>query len=140
MIAVVHSIRVPTRGKGTYEITSDVERIVAVSGVTTGTVTVFLRHTSASLVIYENADPSAREDLHTWFERMVPEDMPDMVHTMEGPDDTSSHLRMVLTRTSETIPIARGQMTLGTWQGIFVFEHRRAAHTRTVDISVMGVA
>lgn len=140
MIAVVQSIRVPTGGKGTYEITNDVGRIVAASGVTTGTVTVFLRHTSASLVIYENADPSAREDLHTWFERMVPEDMPGMVHTMEGPDDTSSHLRMALTRTSETIPVARGRMTLGTWQGIFVFEHRRAAHTRTVDISVMGVA
>lgn len=140
MIAVVQSIRVPTGGKGTYEITNDVGRVVAASGVTTGTVTVFLRHTSASLVIYENADPSAREDLHTWFERMVPEDMPGMVHTMEGPDDTSSHLRMALTRTSETIPVARGHMTLGTWQGIFVFEHRCAAHTRTVDISVMGVA
>ncbi|MFY8217047.1 MAG: secondary thiamine-phosphate synthase enzyme YjbQ [Chthoniobacterales bacterium] len=139
VIAAVQSIRVPTRGKGTYEITSDVERVVVESGVTTGTVTVFLRHTSASLVIYENADPSAREDLHAWFERLVPEGLPGMVHTLEGPDDMSSHLRMVITRTSETIPISSARMTLGTWQGIFVFEHRRAAHVRTVDVAVIGV-
>jgi secondary thiamine-phosphate synthase enzyme len=139
VIAAVQSIRVPTRGKGTYEITSDVERVVVESGVTTGTVTVFLRHTSASLVIYENADPSAREDLHAWFERLVPEGLPGMVHTLEGPDDMSSHLRMVITRTSETIPISSARMTLGTWQGIFVFEHRRAAHVRAVDVAVIGV-
>jgi len=139
MIAVVESIRIPTRGKGTYEITDAVARIVSQSGVKTGTATVFLRHTSASLVIYENADSSARQDLHAWFERLVPEDMPGMVHTTEGPDDTSSHLRMVLTRTSETIPISQGEMTLGTWQGIFVFEHRRAAHSRTVEVAVTGI-
>lgn len=140
MIAKTESFDVRTRGKGTYEITDDIARIVRASGVRTGAVTVFIRHTSASLVIYENADPSAREDLHTWFERTVPEDMPGMVHTLEGPDDTSSHLRMVITRTSETIPIANGRMTLGTWQGIFVFEHRRAPHTRTVVVSVLGSA
>ncbi len=114
-------------------------RIVTESGVATGTVTVFLQHTSASLVIYENADPSARTDLHSFFERLVPEDADYFVHTAEGPDDMPSHLRMVLTRTSEVIPIARGRMMLGTWQGIFLFEHRRAPHTRTIAVAVVGV-
>ena len=100
--------------------------------------TVFLQHTSASLVIYENADPSARADLHEFFERLVPEDTPYFVHTDEGADDMPSHLRMVLTRTSETIPVAQGSLQLGTWQGIFLFEHRRAAHQRTVVVSVVG--
>lgn len=131
-------IEVRTTGKGTYEITDEVERIVRASGVTTGTATVFLRHTSASLVIYENADASAREDLHRFFERLVPEDDPGWVHTLEGSDDTTSHLRMALTRSSEVVPVSGGRMTLGTWQGIFVFEHRRAAHRRSVDVVVMG--
>ncbi len=138
MIARHQSIAVRTRGKGTYEITDEVARVVRESGVLTGTVTVFIRHTSASLVIYENADPSARTDLHAYFEKLVPQEG-DYVHTLEGPDDTTSHLRMALTRTSEVIPIADGRLTLGTWQGIFVFEHRRSAHTRTVDIVVLGV-
>ena len=89
-------------------------------------------------MIYENADPSAREDLHRYFDKLVPEDDPDWVHTQEGPDDTTSHLRMALTRTSETIPVINGRMALGTWQGIFVFEHRRAPHTRHVVVSVVG--
>jgi secondary thiamine-phosphate synthase enzyme len=130
---------VRTRGKGTTEITSEVARIVRESGVTTGTATVFIQHTSASLVLYENADPSARTDLHEFFERHVPEDQDYFVHTAEGSDDMPSHLRMVLTRTSEVIPISQGRMTLGTWQGIFVFEHRRAPHTRTIVVSVIGV-
>jgi secondary thiamine-phosphate synthase enzyme len=138
MIARHQSIAVRTRGKGTYEITDEVARVIRESGVLTGTVTVFIRHTSASLVIYENADPSARTDLHAYFEKLVPQEG-DYVHTLEGPDDTTSHLRMALTRTSEVIPIADGRLTLGTWQGIFVFEHRRNAHTRTVDIVVLGV-
>lgn len=129
---------IQTHGKGTYEVTGDVMRIVRDSAVTTGTATVFVRHTSASLVIYENADPSAREDLHAFFEMLAPEDSPGMVHTLEGPDDTTSHLRMALTRTSETIPIRNGRLTLGTWQGIFLFEHRRAPHRRGVDVVVMG--
>ncbi len=131
-------LTVPTRGKGTYEITDEVAQVVRQSGVRTGTVTVFIRHTSASLVIYENADPSARADLHAYFEKIAPEDG-DYVHTLEGPDDTTSHLRMALTRTSEVIPVAAGRMTLGSWQGIFVFEHRRASHTRQVDVAVVGV-
>ncbi len=137
---VLHeTLTIKTRGKGTYEITDDVARIVRASGVTTGTVTVFVRHTSASLVIYENADPSARADLHAWFEKIVPEDDPDYIHTLEGPDDTTSHLRMAITRTSEVIPIAAGRLTLGAWQGIFLFEHRHAPHNRQVDVVAMGV-
>ncbi|MGA7394331.1 MAG: secondary thiamine-phosphate synthase enzyme YjbQ [Terrimicrobiaceae bacterium] len=138
MIARHQTISIATRGKGTYEITDEVAELVRQSGVRTGTVTVFIRHTSASLVIYENADPSARADLHAYFEKIAPEDG-DYVHTLEGPDDTTSHLRMALTRTSEVIPIAAGRMTLGNWQGIFVFEHRRASHTRQVDVAVVGV-
>jgi secondary thiamine-phosphate synthase enzyme len=138
MSAHAAAFSVRTRGKGTYEITKEVARIVAESGVKTGMVNVFLQHTSASLVIYENADPSAREDLHAYFERLVPEDDPGWVHTLEGPDDTTSHLRMALTRTSETIPVVTGHMALGTWQGIFLFEHRRAAHSRRVIVSVVG--
>ena len=132
------SFSVRTRGKGTYEITDEVARIVRASGVTTGQVTVFIQHTSASLIIYENADPSARTDLHEFFERLCPEDEDYFIHTAEGEDDMPSHLRMVLTRTSEVVPIAAGRMALGTWQGIFVFEHRRASHTRSVVVSVVG--
>ncbi len=110
-----------TRGKGTYEITGRVHEIVSASRITTGTATVFVRHTSCSLVIFENADPSAREDLHAFFEHLVPENIPYLVHTMEGPDDMPSHLRMALTRTSEVIPIMKGNLMLGTWQGIFPF-------------------
>ena len=132
------SFTVHTRGKGTYEITEEVARVVRESGVSTGTATVFIQHTSASLVIYENADPSARTDLHAFFERLVPENQDYFVHTAEGPDDMPSHLRMVLTRTSEVIPIANRRMQLGTWQGIFLFEHRRSAHRRTLSVAVVG--
>lgn len=133
----VFSIR--TRGKGTYEVTGEVARIVRESGIRTGLCTVFIRHTSASLVIYENADPSARADLHEFFERLAPEDEDYYVHTMEGADDTTSHLRMALTRTSESVPVAEGRLVLGTWQGIFVFEHRGAPHVRELAVSVVGV-
>lgn len=138
MSAHTDSIFVATRGKGTYEITAEVARIVQQSGIKTGQATVFIQHTSASLVIYENADPSARADLHAFFERLVPEDCEDYIHTDEGPDDSTSHLRMVLTRTSETIPVIGGRLALGTWQGIFLFEHRRAPHRRSLVVSVVG--
>lgn len=128
-----------TRGKGTYEVTDEVARIVRASGVTSGVATVFIQHTSASLVIYENADPSARTDLHEFFERLCPEDEDYFIHTAEGSDDMPSHLRTVLTRTSEVIPIHAGRLALGTWQGVFVFEHRRAPHTRSLVVSVVGV-
>jgi secondary thiamine-phosphate synthase enzyme len=139
MKALTHTFVIGTRGKGTYELTQEVARFVRDSGVSTGTVTVFVQHTSASLIIYENADPSARTDLHEFFERLVPEDQDYFVHTDEGSDDMPSHLRMVLTRTSEVIPIAQGRMQLGTWQGIFLFEHRRAPHRRSIVVSVLGV-
>ena len=139
MKAYTDSFSVATRGKGTYEITEQVACVVRESGVTSGTATVFIQHTSASLVIYENADSSARTDLHEFFERLVPEDDDYYVHTTEGSDDSTSHLRMVLTRSSESIPVLNGQLALGTWQGVFVFEHRRAPHRRSIVVSLVGV-
>jgi secondary thiamine-phosphate synthase enzyme len=131
-------LAIRTRGKGTYEISDEIAEIVSNSGIVSGQVTVLLRHTSASLVLMENADPSARRDLERWFDRLVREDDPDFVHTLEGPDDMPSHIRMVLTRSSEVIPILRGHMALGTWQGIFIFEHRRQPHQRSIAVTVMG--
>jgi len=139
MKAITESFDVPTKGKGTYEITAQVESLLRASGIRTGLATVFVRHTSASLVIYENADPTARADLHRYFEDLVPEDHPGLVHTAEGPDDSTSHLKMALTRTSESVPIANGRLTLGTWQGIYLFEHRTAPHRRTVTVSLLGI-
>lgn len=138
MAAHAEAFEVRTRGKGTFEISDKVAAIVGRSGIQTGTVTVFVRHTSASLVIMENADPSARRDLEVFFDKLVPENTPWFVHTLEGPDDMPSHIRMALTRTSETIPVINGRMTLGTWQGIFLFEHRRAPHRREIVVSVVG--
>ena len=131
-------LTIATRGKGTYELTRELRAFVAASGIREGQLTVFVRHTSASLVIMENADPSARRDLEIFFDKLVPESTPWFIHTMEGPDDMPSHIRMALTRTSETIPLAHGGMTLGTWQGIFLFEHRRAPHHREIAVSVVG--
>jgi len=127
-----------TRGKGLYEITDDVQAKVDRCDVRNGTVTVFVQHTSCSLVVMENADPTARSDLEAFFDRLVPEDADYFTHGSEGSDDMPSHIRMVLTRTSETIPIANGKMQLGTWQGIFLFEHRRAPHRRQILITIMG--
>ena len=138
MIAETGAFEVVTQGKGTYEISDEVAEIVRCSGISEGNVTVFVRHTSASLVIMENADPSARRDLEEFFERLVPEDSDYFVHTMEGPDDMPSHIRMALTRTSEVIPVTQGRMALGTWQGVFLFEHRRASHKREIVVSVVG--
>ena len=139
MIVLTESFSVATRGKGTYEITDEVAALLRRSGISTGLATVFVQHTSASLVIYENADPTARADLHRFFDDLVPEDNPRLIHTMEGPDDSTSHLRMALTRTSESIPIASGELQLGTWQGIYLFEHREAPHPRTITVSLLGV-
>ena len=136
----VHSgeFELRTTGKGTYEITEQVAEEVQASGVRSGAATVFVRHTSCSLVIMENADPSARHDLEEYFDRLVPENAPYFEHQSEGADDMPSHIRMVLTRTSEVIPIASGRMQLGTWQGLFLFEHRRAPHRRRIIVSVIG--
>jgi secondary thiamine-phosphate synthase enzyme len=138
MIAKTESFEVRTQGRGSYEITEEVARLVKASGLKEGIVTVFVRHTSASLVIYENADPSAREDLHEFLDRIAPDGEAWHVHTMEGPDDTASHLRMTVTRTSETIPVAAGNMALGTWQGIFLLEHRLVPRHREIVVSVVG--
>ena len=132
------SLTVRTTGKGTYEITSEISAAVKKSAVTTGQATVFIRHTSASLVLFENADRSARNDLESFFERLVPEDGDYFTHVSEGADDSTSHIRTVLTRSSEVIPIRNGGLLLGTWQGIFLFEHRRAPHVREIIITVMG--
>lgn len=140
MLVRSKTLTVATRGKGTYELTRELRGFVASSGVREGQLTVFVRHTSASLVIMENADPEARTDLHAFFDHLVPEDLPYLVHTYEGPDDSPSHLRMALTRTSEVIPVVAGEMSLGTWQGVFLFEHRRAPHTRQVVLSLVGTS
>ena len=140
MSAHTASVTLATSGKGTYEITDRVAAMVAESGVKNGAVTVFVRHTSCSLIIMENADPTARRDLEKFFERLVPEDTPYFEHTAEGADDSTSHIRSVLTRSSEVIPIADGRLQLGTWQGIFLFEHRRAPHRRQIVLSVIGDA
>lgn len=138
MIAATEVFTTATHGRGSYEITDEVARIIKASGLREGLVTVFIRHTSASLVIFENADPSAREDLHEFLDRIAPDGEDWHVHTLEGPDDTASHLRMAVTRTSETIPVAAGRMALGTWQGIFLLEHRHAPHRREIVVSVVG--
>ena len=129
---------VSTRGKGTYEITEDIFSIVDESAINEGTVTIFVQHTSCSLIVMENADSSARTDLHAFFEKLVPEDTPYFVHTYEGGDDMPSHIRMCLTDVDKNVPIIDGRMTLGTWQGLFLFEHRRAPHTRKISVSVCG--
>lgn len=130
------SIRSP--GAGTHEITAQVETVLASSRLRTGLVNVFCQHTSCSLVIMENADPSARRDLEGWLDRLVPDDDPHFTHTHEGADDMPSHIKMALTRTSETIPFSEGRLMLGTWQGIFLWEHRRAAHTRRIIVTATG--
>jgi secondary thiamine-phosphate synthase enzyme len=132
------SFEIETRGKGTYEITDRIADALKESGVKEGIVTIFVAHTSASLVIYENADPTAREDLHRFFEKLAPESG-HYIHGSEGPDDSTSHLRMALTRTSETIPFHEGKLRLGRWQGLFIFEHRKAPHRRKIEISIVGI-
>ncbi len=127
-----------TSGKGTYEITQAVDNGLKESGFSSGVVTVFLRHTSCSLVLMENADPTAREDLERFFDNLVPEDYPDFIHTLEGPDDMPSHIKMALTRSSENIPFQNGCLQLGTWQGIFLWEHRVMPHSRKLVFSYMG--
>jgi secondary thiamine-phosphate synthase enzyme len=121
-----------------YEITDNVVRELARSGLTRGVATIFCQHTSCSLVIMENADPSARRDLEAWLNRLVPENDPQFEHTLEGPDDMPSHIKMALTRTSESVPFAEGRLLLGTWQGIFLWEHRRHAHSRNVVVTMTG--
>jgi secondary thiamine-phosphate synthase enzyme len=129
---------IKTRGIGTYEITDKIRDLLTESGVKTGIATVFVKHTSASLLFFENADPTARTDLEEFLRRLVPENTSYFSHTLEGPDDMPSHIRMALTRTSESIPVLDGSLQLGTWQGLFLYEHRRHPTQRTVAVSVLG--
>ena len=132
------TLSLPARGPGLHEITDAVAREVTRSKLTRGVVTVFCQHTSCSLVIMENADPSACRDLEAWLDRLVPDDDSHFTHTAEGADDMPSHIKMALTRTSENVPFADGRMLLGTWQGIFLWEHRRVPHQRKVMVTVIG--
>lgn len=125
-------------GKGTYEITGEVAEGVRESGFAEGLASVFVRHTSCSLVLMENADPTARQDLERFMDDLVPDDYPHFIHTYEGPDDMPSHVKMALTRSSETIPFANGRLLLGTWQGIFLWEHRVAPHSRKITLTCVG--
>jgi len=131
-------LEVRTHGKGLYEITDDVQSKIDNCRVRNGTVTVFVQHTSCSIVIMENADPTAQRDLEKFFDHLVPENADYFTHDVEGGDDMPSHIRMVLTRTSETVPVMDGKMQLGTWQGVFLFEHRRAPHRRKVFVTIIG--
>ena len=130
------TLSISTTGKGLYEITDQVHEAVSSMEVQEGVCVLFVQHTSASLVIQENADPSARRDLEDWMARSVPEDQPEFTHTMEGPDDMPSHIRSMLTDVSLSIPVVDGRMVLGTWQGIFLFEHRAAPHDRRIVVQV----
>jgi len=127
-----------TRGPGLYDLSRKVQEIVAASGIVTGLCTVFVQHTSASLVIQENADPAVLRDMDKWIARIAPEDAKAYEHDDEGPDDMPAHLRSAVTKTSEVIPVTKGRLALGTWQAIYLWEHRRAPHTRTMIVHVQG--
>jgi secondary thiamine-phosphate synthase enzyme len=131
-------LRLATPGRGLVDLTAQVRQVVGRAEVNTGQVTVFCQHTSASLVVQENADPSARSDLMAWLARIAPEQDPSYTHTAEGPDDMPSHLRAAVTSTSETIPVLEGDLALGTWQGLFLLEHRDVPHTRNLIVHVVG--
>lgn len=127
-----------TRGRGTQEITAELQRAVAACGIRTGVATVFLQHTSASLVLCENADPDVRRDLETLLARLVPDGDRAYRHDTEGPDDMAAHARTVLTASSLTLPVSGGRLALGTWQGLYLYEHRSAPHSRSIVVTVMG--
>ncbi len=127
-----------TRGRGTIDITADVQRIVAASGIQQGICNVFLQHTSASLILCENADPAVRRDLETILSRLAPDSDPAYVHDTEGPDDMAAHARSMLTSNSLNVPVTSGRLSLGVWQGIYLYEHRLATHNRTVQITLTG--
>jgi secondary thiamine-phosphate synthase enzyme len=127
-----------TDGRGTYEITDQVQRIVRESRMGQGLCTVFLHHTSASLILCENADPSVRHDLERFFARLVPDGSPEFRHTAEGPDDMPAHVRTILTQNTLSVPVSDGVCDLGTWQGIYVWEHRTAPHRRRITVSIVG--
>ncbi|MCA9281436.1 MAG: secondary thiamine-phosphate synthase enzyme YjbQ [Phycisphaerales bacterium] len=133
---MIRALTIRTPGKGMHEITREIGGVVSEWGGQEGLCTVFVRHTSCSLVIQENADPSARRDLEAWFDRAAPESDPAYSHTAEGADDMPSHIRAALTAVSLSIPVMDGRLALGTWQGVYLFEHRRSPHTRQVVVHV----
>ena len=136
---VIHeTISLNTRGQGTYPITDKVADLVHASRLKSGIVSVLCQHTSCSLVLMENADPSARRDLEAFMTRLVPENQPYFTHTLEGPDDMPSHIKMALTRSSETIPFQDKRLMLGTWQGLFLWEHRDHPHSRRLVVTIIG--
>ena len=132
-------IEIATPGRGFHEITGELQELVREAGVGDGLCNVFLRHTSASLLITENADPDVRRDLEHFLGRLVPDGDPAYVHDMEGPDDMPAHIRSVLTATELTLPVRGGRLALGTWQGVYLWEHRHRPHRRQVDVTVIGV-
>lgn len=138
MQQALHHLRIATRGKGLVEITTEVVAWVAAQGIEAGLLTLFCRHTSASLLIQENADPDVRTDLESFFERIVPEDPGRYLHGAEGPDDMPAHLRTALTQVQLSLPVSGGRPALGTWQGIYLFEHRRGQHRREVMLHLIG--
>jgi secondary thiamine-phosphate synthase enzyme len=137
---VIHqkTLTLQTRGRGTIEITGEVGRIVSGSGVRTGLCNIFIRHTSASLIVCENADPSVRDDLERFAARFAPDGDPLFGHTLEGPDDMPAHIRSIFTQPMLTIPVAQGSLALGTWQGVFLWEHRAHPHRRSLVVTVTG--
>ena len=138
MAAHQATLTIRTSGRGLVEFTDAVAAEVRNSGVAAGVVSVFCTHTSCSLVIMENADPSARADLEAWMDRLVPDGDTRFTHDAEGPDDMPAHIKMALTRTTETIPVAGGHLRLGTWQGLYLWEHRSAPHNRAVIVTILG--
>lgn len=131
-------LKIQTTGKSLSKVTSQVQAVVAESGIDTGLCTIFLRHTSASLLIQENADPDVLKDLANFFAKLVPEDGKSYIHDAEGSDDMPAHIRTALTQTSEQIPIAQGRLLLGTWQGIYLWEHRQHSHNRELVVHISG--
>ena len=138
MLMTSHRLQIPTRGKGLYEITHQIAGWLAGVNVRSGLLTVFVQHTSASLTIQENADPDVVHDLNTFFSRLVPEDNRLYRHTIEGPDDMPAHIRAALTLTQVSVPVEGGSLALGTWQGIYLFEHRASPHRRSVLLHLIG--
>jgi secondary thiamine-phosphate synthase enzyme len=133
------ALKIKTKGQSFHDITSQVASLVSQAGIRTGLCALFIRHTSASLVIQENADPDVLRDLANFFAQLVPADPTRYIHNAEGPDDMPAHIRSVLTKTSEQIPIAQGRLVLGTWQGIYVWEHRDRPHQREIFVHIHGV-
>lgn len=132
------SVGVATRGRGTYPVTDEINRQVTASGVSTGICHLFLRHTSASLILCENADPDVRSDLERFMTRLVPDGDPIFDHTLEGPDDMPAHIRNILTHSDLSLPVTNGRCDLGTWQGIYLWEHRAMGHRREITVTLTG--